>query len=133
MRHSLLFLPFAILFLLACQVSEGERIDQVANRREEALRNKNLSLYLSCISKTYHGKDEDFDRLRNRIGGYFSTFDRIEYSSWGRSIQIEGDTAKVIQGFHLEVEKRGKKNRYEGKEELLLKKDGREWKIIGGL
>ena len=97
MRQSILFLPLAILFLLACQVSEEERIYQVVNRREEALRNKDLSLYLSCISKTYHGKDEDFDRLRNRIGGYFSAFDRIEYSSWGRSIQMEGDTARVIQ------------------------------------
>ena len=133
MRQSILFLPLAILFLLACPVSEEERIYQVVNRREVALRNKDLSLYLSCISKTYHGKDEDFDRLRNRIGGYFSAFDRIEYSSWGRSIQLEGDTARVIQEFHLEVEKGGKKDNYAGKEALLLKRDGREWKITGGL
>ena len=133
MRYRFLFLLPAILFLLACQISEEERIDQVVDRREEALRNKDLSLYLSCISKAYHGKDEDFDRLRNRIRGYFSTFDRIEYSSWGRSVQIEGDRAKVIQEFRLEVEARGKKDRYAGREELLLKKDGREWKITGGL
>jgi ketosteroid isomerase-like protein len=133
MRRSLLFLSLTVFSLLACQISEEERIGQVVNRREEALRKKDLSLYLSCISKTYHGKDEDFDRLRSRIEGYFNTFDRIEYTSWGRSIQIEGDTARVIQEFYLEVEKEGRKDRYKGKEALSLTRHGREWKITGGL
>jgi len=133
MRRSLLFLPLTILFLLACQISEEERISQVLNRREEALRKKDLSLYLSCISKAYHDKDENFDRLQNRIRGYFETFDRIEYAGQGRSIRIEEDTARVIQEFHLEIEKGGKNDRYTGKEALFFKKEGREWKITGGL
>ena len=133
MKRSLLFLPLTILFLVACQISEEERISQVLNRREEALRKKALSRYLSCISKTYLDKGEDFDRLQNRIGEYFKTFDRIEYASLGRSIQIEGDTARVIQEFHLEVEKGEEKDHYKGKEALSFKREGKEWKIIGGL
>jgi hypothetical protein len=131
-RHSLSFL-LSLLFLLACQVSQEEKIYQILNRRQEALQKKDLSLYLSCISKAYQDKEEDFDGLRKRIEGYFKTFDRISYSSWDRSIQIDGEAAIVVQQFSLVVEKGEKKNRYSGKEGLFLKKEGKEWKIIKGL
>ncbi len=131
-RHSLSFL-LSLLFLLACQVSQEEKIYQVLNRRQEALQKRDLSLYLSCISKAYQDKEEDFDGLRKRIEGYFKTFDRISYSSWDRSIQIDGETAIVVQQFSLVVEKGEKKNRYSGKESLFLKKEGKEWRIIKGL
>jgi ketosteroid isomerase-like protein len=133
MRRNLFYLLLPIVFLLACQISEEERIHQILNRREEALRKKDLSLYLSCISKAYQDKEEDFNRLEKRIEGYFKTFDRISYSSWDRSVQIDGETATVIQQFHLEVEKGEKKNRYSGKEALSLGKEGKKWKIIKGL
>jgi ketosteroid isomerase-like protein len=133
-RPFLLFL-LALFFLQACQISEEEKIRQIINRREEAFQKKNISLYLSCISKAYQDqdKDEDLSRLQSRIEGYFKTFDRIEYASWDRSIHIEGDQAMVAQQFYIEVEKDGKKNRYSGKEALFLKKEGREWKIIKSL
>lgn len=131
-RHILSFL-LPILFLLACQASEEEKIYQILNRRQEALQKRDLTLYLSCISKAYQDKEEDFNRLEKRIEGYFKTFDRITYSNWDRSVHMEGETATVIQQFHLEVEKGEKKNRYSGKEALFFKKEGREWKIIRGL
>jgi ketosteroid isomerase-like protein len=133
MRRSFLSFLLPILFLLACQVSEEEKIYQLLNRRQEALQKRDLSLYLSCISNAYQDKEEDFSRLQKRIEGYFRTFDRISYSSWDRSIQIDGETAIVLQPFHLEAEKGGKGNRYSGKEVLFLKKEGKEWKIIKGL
>ena len=133
MRRSFLFFLCLLFFLPACQYSEGEKINQIINRREEALKKRDLSLYLSCISKAYQDKEEDFNRLQKRMEGYFNAFDRIGYSSWDRSVSIEGDTARVVQRFYLEVEKGEKKNRYSSKEALLFKKEGREWRIIGGL
>jgi hypothetical protein len=133
MRRHLLSFLLPILFLLACQVSEEEKIYQILNRRQEALQKRDLSLYLSCISKAYQDKEEDFNRLQKRIEGYFKTFDRISYSSWDRSVQIDGETATVVQQFNLEVEKGEKKNRYSGKEALFLKKEGKGWKITKGL
>jgi len=133
MKGRLLFLLLTIFFSLSCQVSEEERIYQVLNRREEALRKKALSLYLSCISKSYQDKEENFGRLQSRMDGYFNTFESITYSSWDRSVHFDGETARVIQQFYIEVEKGGKKNRYSGKEALLLRKEGKEWKIIQGL
>lgn len=133
MRRGFLSFLVPILFLLACQVSEEEKIYQLLNRRQEALQKRDLSLYLSCISDAYQDKEEDFSRLQKRIEGYFKTFDRISYSSWDRSIQIDGEIAIVLQSFHLEAEKGGKENRYSGKEVLFLKKEGKEWKIIKGL
>ena len=134
MRRPFLSFLFLIFFLLlACQDSEEEKIYQTLNRRQEALQKRDLSLYLSCISRTYQDKEEDFDRLQKRIEGYFKTFNRISYSSWDRSVQIDGETATAIQQFQLEAEKGEKKNRYSGKEALFLKKEGKEWKIIKGL
>jgi hypothetical protein len=133
MKNLLLSFLFLICFLFACQVSEEEKIYQMVNRRQEALQKRDLSLYLSCISKNYQDKEEDFNRLGKRIDGYFKTFDQISYSSWDRSVQIDGEKAIVFQQFHLEVEKGGKKNSYSGKEILLFKKEGKEWRIIEGL
>ena len=133
MRKYLPILLLTLFILLACQISEEERIHQTLNRREEALQKKDLSLYLTCISKAYRDKEEDFSQLQKRMEGYFNSFDQIQYNSWDRSIHIERDTATVIQQFYLEVEKEGRKNRYPGKEALFLKKEGREWKIIKGL
>jgi len=129
------FLSFllSVLLLLACQISEEEKIYQTLSRRQEALQKRDLSLYLSCISNAYQDKEEDVVRLQKRIEGYFKTFDRITYSSWDRSVQIDGETSTVIQQFYLEVEKGEKKNHYSGKEALFLKKEGKEWKIMKGL
>ncbi len=133
MRKRFLPLVLPLLFLFACQISEEEKIYQTLNRRQEALQKRDLSLYLSCISKTYQDKGEDVYRLQERIEGYFKTFDRITYSSWDRSVQIEGDSSTVIQQFYLEVEKGTKKNHYSGEEVLFLKKEGKGWKFIKGL
>ena len=133
MRRSSLFFLLSVFFLLACQVSEEEKIYQMLNRRQEALQKRDLSLYLSCISRSYQDKEEDFNGLEKRIDGYFKTFDRIAYSSWDRSVEIDGEKATAIQQFYLEAEKGGKKNRYSGKEVLFLTKEGKEWKIIKGL
>jgi hypothetical protein len=65
--------------------------------------------------------------------GYFKTFDWIVYSSWDRSIHIDGETTTVIQQFHLEVGKGEKKNRYSGKEALFFKKEGKEWRVVKAL
>jgi outer membrane lipoprotein-sorting protein len=133
MTKRFLFLLLPVLFLLACQISEEEKIYQTLSRRQEALQKRDLSLYRSCISNAYQDKEEDVVRLQKRIEGYFKTFDRITYSSWDRSVQIDGDTSTVIQQFYLEVEKGEKKNHYSGKEVLFLKKEGKEWKFIKGL
>jgi len=133
MRRSPLFFVLFFLFVLACQVSEEEKIDRILNQRQEALQKKDLSLYLSCISKAYQDKEEDFEGLQKRIKRYFETFNRISYSCWDRSFQIDGETAIVTQQFYLEVEKAEKKNHYSGKEVLFLKKEGKGWKIIKGL
>ena len=133
MRRHLLSFLLPIVFLLACQVSVEEKIYQMLNRRQEALQKRDLSLYLSCISRAYQDEEEDFKGVEKRIDGYFKTFDGIAYSSWDRSVEIKGNTATVIQQFYLEAEKGGKKNRYSGKEVLFLTKEGKEWKIIKGL
>ena len=133
MRTFLTSLFLIFLLFSACQDSEEEKIYQTLNRRQEALQKRDLSLYLSCISSAYQDKEEDFDRLQKRIEGYFKTFNRISYSSWDRSVQIDGETAVAIQHFQLEAETGEKKSHYSGKEALFLKREGKQWRIIKGL
>ncbi len=124
---------FLLLFLWACQSSGEEQIRQTMNQRGEALKKKDLSLYLSCISKDYQDRDGDLSQLQKRMEAYFENFDRIGYDYWDRSIEREGEMATVVQQFHLEVEKEGKTSRYSGKEAFVLRKEGRHWKILKGL
>ena len=133
MRRKVAAFLLLLVVLLACYISEEERIRQTLNRREEAFQKKDLALYLSCISRDYQDKEEGFRQLQERIESYFKTFDRIQYSNWDRSIHMEADSARVIQQFYLEVERQEKKNSYSGKESIFLKKEGRQWRIIKGL
>lgn len=133
MRRSILLLFIILFSFLACQSSEEEKIHRTLVQREEALRKKDLALYLSSISGAYQDKGEDFEQLKARVGKYFELFDRIEYTSWNRSIQIDGGKATVTQEFVLDVEKAGKRKRYSGREVLSLQKEKGGWKIIGGL
>ena len=131
-RHRFFFVLF-LLALWACSASDEEQIRQVLDQRGEAFKKKDLSLYVSCFSKEYQDKDGDLSTLQKRMEGYFESFDRIDYGSWDRSIQKEGETATVTQQFHIEVEKGGEKNRYSGKEAFILGKEGKRWKIVRGL
>jgi ketosteroid isomerase-like protein len=134
-RHRFLLLIFLLFLwaLWACQPSGEEQIRQTLNQRGEALKKKDLSLYLSCISNDYQDREGDRTQLQKRMEGYFKTFDRIDFDYWDRSIQIEGETATVIQQFHLEIEREGKTNRFSAKEAFLLRKEGGRWKIFKGI
>ena len=118
------FFFLMVLVLHACTSSDQEKIERLLVQRAEAFQNKNLALYLSCISKDYQDKEENFEKLKNRVSGYFETFDRIDYSAWDRSIQVEGKNATTLQQFRIEVEKKGNKNQYAGREMLHLRKEG---------
>ena len=133
MRRNRFFVLLLLLSLCACQASEEEQIRQTLNQRGEALKKKDLSLYLSCISKDYQDRDGGFLQLQKRMEAYFMKFDRIGYDYWDRSIEMEGEMATVTQQFHLEVEKGGKMNRYSGKEAFVLRREGRHWRIFKGL
>ena len=123
----------ALVVFSACQTSEEEKIYQILRQREEAFQKKDLSLYLSCISSDYQDKGEDFKRLKERIEGYFKTFDRIDYRSWDRSVNVAGENAEVVQQIRLEVERGGKRNQHSGTELLFMKKERGKWKIAKGL
>jgi ketosteroid isomerase-like protein len=129
------FFSFLLLVLLlqACTSSEKGKIERLLVQRAEAFQKKNLVLYLSCISKDYQDKEENFEKLENRISEYFETFDRIDYNAWDQSIQVEGKNATATQQFRIEVEKKGNKNQYAGREMIHLHKEGGEWKITSGL
>ena len=133
MRKSPFLALVFLLFFFACQPPVEEQIRQTLNQRGEALKKKDLSLYLSCISEDYQDPTGDRDRLQKRMESYFKDFDRIDFDVWDRSIQIEGETATVTQQFHLQVTKGEKSTRYSGKEAFLLRKEGKHWRIVKGL
>ena len=133
MRAAFLSALLTLVILSACQTSEEEKIYQTLRQREEAFQKKDLSLYLSCISGDYQDKGEDFNRLKERIEGYFKSFDRIDYRSWDRSVNVTGENAEVVQQIRLEAERGGKRIQHSGTELLFLKKERGKWKIAKGL
>ncbi len=136
MRRSVLPTLLLLLigfFVLNCHASEEENVQGVLNQREEALRKRDLSLYLTCISKSYQDRDEDFDAVQRRVAESFRLLDGIGYVSRGRSIEIDGNEARVFQEFDLSTIRGDKKSTYSGKESLLLQKERGGWKIVKGL
>jgi ABC-type molybdate transport system ATPase subunit len=84
-----------------------------------------VGLHLSCISKDYQDKEEDFEKLKNRVGGYFESFDRIDYSAWDRSIQIDGKNATATQQLRIEVENKDVRINIPGEKcSTYVKKEG---------
>jgi ketosteroid isomerase-like protein len=133
MKRVLGCFALVLLCLIACQKTDSEKIIRILQQREEALQKKDLVLYSSCISKSYKDKNENYEQLKKRIQGYFKSFDRIDYSSWDRSIQFDGESATVTQQFRLEVEKGGSREHYTGREMMFLEREGSDWRITRGL
>jgi ketosteroid isomerase-like protein len=133
MKRNRFFILLLLFLLWACQTSDEEQIRQVLNQRGEAFKKKDLSLYFSCFSKDYQDKEGSLAQLQKRMESYFKTFDRIDYNTWDRSVQMDGETATVTQQFYIEVEVGGNKNSFSNKEAFLLRKEGRTWKILKGL
>lgn len=136
LRRLLPFLLFLVPFMLVWGCAEGDRqaVQSVMMQRQQALRSKDIHIYLSLLSSRYQDNGQDLTAKTKEIADNFASFDRIEYRSDGYDIAIDGGAATVSGTYRLKVTKKGEVLELEGKEAIRLRKEpGRGWLIVGGL
>lgn len=133
-RFSLLLL--VILLLIACSSKsdpDRDAVMAVAVKRQQALTSRNINLYLPLISPHYKDKGRDYNAKARELQDILTSFDKIDYRSLDRRVEVQGDRATVTGSYELRVMAKGKEMELAGKEELRLQKEGGEWRIVGGL
>jgi len=132
-------LIFHLLFLNCCKgnsskLSEIEReINLLMDIREKAIKEKNLGLYMDCISRDYNDSSKNFISIKQEMKENFSAFDKIDFFTENRALYSEGDFVMVVQDYEIVFSFEGKKEHIQGKERLFLRKENSIWKILNGL
>ncbi|WP_198134498.1 nuclear transport factor 2 family protein [Geotalea uraniireducens] len=123
------------MLMIGCdgQSADRQALHSVALQRQQALRNKDINLYLTLLSHDYLDKGQDFTAKKKELESNFALFDQIDYRSDGFTIDIKGNSADISGTYGLKVVIRGKTLKLEGKETLRLKKEFGGWKIVAGL
>lgn len=133
MRIILSCLIFMLMIGCDGQSADRQALHSVALQRQQALRNKDINLYLTLLSHDYLDKGQDFTAKKKELESNFALFDQIDYRSDGFTIDIKGGSADISGTYGLKVVIRGKTLKLEGKETLRLKKESGGWKIVAGL
>ena len=131
--------PFLALTLLlfspGCTRSSADRqaIEKVVLTRQQALTAKDIKLYLTVISPAYNDKGKDYATETRELETNFRTFERINYRSLDRKIEIDGQQAIVSGTYRITIVRKGQELSLEGSERIRLAKEADGWKIVGGL
>ena len=133
MQCRILLSAFLLLTLTFCSSSPQDEIREVLNRREKALEQGDLALYLSCVSKDYQDKGKDFSAVGQKVARSIDSLKGIKLLFSDRSIYINGEIAMVYHKVELSVDTGGKKKHFSDRERLTLVKEKDGWKIIKGL
>ena len=135
-KPRLIFLGLGLALLLAAcgRPSPRQEIEQVLDKREQALARKDLAAYMALISPAYSDRGKTYRRIEESTRKNFAAFSRIELHSRKRSIYVKGDQAAVVQEYVLSywVPSSGKHS-IKDKERLVLRREAGGWKFIRGL
>jgi hypothetical protein len=125
--------PLFLACILSCAGEERE-IGVVLDRRARALAEKDIVLYMSCVSSDYRDGGHDFEYVRKNVSGYFSSLDGVDVRFSGRKIYLEGSEATVYQDVTMRiVTGKGGHKVQRGRERLFMRHERDGWKIRGGL
>ena len=119
--------------ILACSISEKSAIESLMANREQALENKDIDLYMSCISKNYKDNSDTSKTLKLKTEQLFSTYQKIDFSFSNRSIYIKNDSAKLVESYVMSVVSSTGTDYISGQERFTLIKEKNDWKILKGL
>ncbi|MGA1842518.1 MAG: hypothetical protein ACMUIU_18040 [bacterium] len=132
--------PFLIMaFFTGCgdtyqsKTEIEKEIRGLLSLREEAMENKDIELYMECISRSYSDKNDTYESIREKMKKNFLAFDRIDFSQYHQTVYFEDDLIMVVQDYELAFIIGGKRDFVRGREKIFLERTGREWKIVKGL
>lgn len=130
---------FFVAFFAGCastdrSSAEAEKaINQVMSIREKAIREKDIDLYMTCISKDYKDREDSFDVVRERMQKNFEVFEMIDFLTSKRTVYLEGQKAMLVEDYEIVFFAGAKRDRARGKEQIFLRKEDGGWKIVKGL
>ena len=118
-----------VLSLLGGRMIEEHEIERSLLRREKALVEEDIRLYMSLVSPDYSDEGEGPDEIREKVLQIFRVYDEIEYRSFDREIFFHGSAAGVEQSFSMSAIMMGASKTFSGAErfELIKTEDG--WKF----
>ncbi len=130
-------LIFSTLFIAGCNSNKEpnpeKEIDLLMRNREIAIKQKDINLYMKCISRAYNHNSKTFEMIIKEMEENFNVFDGIDFSTSKRKIYPEDKALIVVQDYDLVFSLNGKSEHYHGKERIFLIKEDSGWKIIKGL
>lgn len=116
---------------------ERDEIIKVIKTRIDALNQKNVEKYLSCISPTYNDLDsgKDFQKIKEGIEERFAKWESISMKITAIQINIAGNRATVDESFSMVGKIEGEIQEFpNGREYLeLVKNQELGWRIVKGL
>ncbi len=134
-----LFLLVAIVVALSASgcADDYDGVVATLDAREAHLNNKNLEAYMALFSPEYVKADPAND-IREMMTKRFAFWAAINYQSFARNVQFEGDVARVVQEYRMVLtDKRGSSQTINGADHFLLKKHGwgpfAKWLLYQGL
>lgn len=132
-------LPGIVLALLVlisgCSDTGRDRGDilQTLAVRSAALNSRDVSRYISVVSRRYNDKGKDFIRLKEELEKNFREIERLSYAADTPSITVTGTSAEATGNYRMKVMVKRKETTLNGIEHLRLVKEPEGWKIIAGI
>ncbi len=119
--------------ILSCGASPEAQIHKVLDKRKRGLEQKDIELYMSCVSSDYKDGRETYAIIKQKTAGFFEAFDQIELTIEDRSIYVDGDSARVVEKYILTFNVPSGKKMGKAEQLFILRKEKDGWKIIKGL
>ncbi|BDV41665.1 lipoprotein [Geotalea uraniireducens] len=129
MRPLILLLLFA---LMGCS-ADKRAIDDVLQKREQALAKGDSSLYATLISPAYRDDKTDAAGKRAELAKTLQRIGPVSYRSLSRTITVKGDTATVEGRYAMKIPLKGTPLELAGEETIRLRRETGGWKIVSGL
>jgi ketosteroid isomerase-like protein len=135
-RHVLTLFPLILLlFSFSCGSPDNKEIKKVLSDRQTAFENKDLKLYLSCISPDYKQETDDkvidVGELTKKFESNTKVFDSMKITRKDISIYMKsGSLAEIYQKslFNLKIEQES--STYKTVEKIVFEKKNGSWKIV---
>ncbi len=121
-----------VIFLTSCTDLDKHDIDTLLEQRNAVISAKNTQAYTKLLTHEYltHQGNQDIRDIQH----VFDTFDKVEMQTRDRIIQIlDANRAIVEQTYILKVFANGEWRKIVKREQLILQREDKQWKISNGL
>lgn len=125
----------ALIFLAACSGGDADRaaVTRAAALRHQALADRNIGLYLTLISPSYHDNGKSYADKARALADTLVNSDGFAYQGTVTDVGVRGDRAVVRGSYTMRVRIKGQTVALQGEETIRMQRERCGWRITGGL